>query len=265
MVPMVVVVVPVENRQTCQWYLEELLDDIGELGTAKLSFISNWQKCLIEALKELVPMSEHSNYILDDRNKPIITMLEWIRTKLMSRVQQKKEGMEKYAGKICPNILKKLNKQQAIARNSFTRWCGESEYEVDQFMDRFVVHLGKRVCSCGMFELCGYPLAHVCAAISSGRQNLEDFVDGWYKKDTYLKLMNYLLKDLKAHNHFRNLYVDGSSEGAFSTKSAWEAIRMTSPQRQLLTDVWHRSLRPKILVFLWRFFQDRIPVDARMK
>ncbi|KAL0423340.1 UNVERIFIED_CONTAM: hypothetical protein Sradi_0868800 [Sesamum radiatum] len=57
----------------------------------------------------------------------------------------------------------------------------------------------------------------------------------------------------------------GSSEGTFSTKLAWEAIRQDSPQRRLLTDVWHRSLRPTILVFLWRLFQDRILVDARMQ
>ncbi|KAK4390353.1 hypothetical protein Sango_2098600 [Sesamum angolense] len=55
-----------------------------------------------------------------------------------------------------------------------------------------------------------------------------------------------------------------SSTGDFSMKSAWEAIRQASPRRQLLADVWHRSLRPTILVFLWRLFQDRIPVDARM-
>ncbi|KAL0307283.1 UNVERIFIED_CONTAM: hypothetical protein Sradi_6145600 [Sesamum radiatum] len=57
----------------------------------------------------------------------------------------------------------------------------------------------------------------------------------------------------------------GSSTGDFSTKSAWEAIRQASPRRQLLADVWHRSLRPTISVFLWRLFQDRIPVDARMR
>ncbi|KAL0332910.1 UNVERIFIED_CONTAM: hypothetical protein Scaly_2192500 [Sesamum calycinum] len=57
----------------------------------------------------------------------------------------------------------------------------------------------------------------------------------------------------------------GSSMGDFSTKSAWEAIRQASPRRQLLADVWHRSLRTTILVFLWQFFQDRIPVDARMR
>ncbi|KAL0291526.1 UNVERIFIED_CONTAM: hypothetical protein Sangu_2533400 [Sesamum angustifolium] len=57
----------------------------------------------------------------------------------------------------------------------------------------------------------------------------------------------------------------GSSTGDFSMKSAWEAIRQASPWRQLLANIWHRSLRPTISVFLWRFFQDRIPVDARMR
>ncbi|KAL0284680.1 UNVERIFIED_CONTAM: hypothetical protein Sradi_7190700 [Sesamum radiatum] len=41
-----------------------------------------------------------------------------------------------------------------------------------------------------------------------------------------------------------------SSTGDFSTISAWEAIRQASPRRQLLADVWHRSLRPTISVFL---------------
>ncbi|KAL0301806.1 UNVERIFIED_CONTAM: hypothetical protein Sradi_6457400 [Sesamum radiatum] len=34
----------------------------------------------------------------------------------------------------------------------------------------------------------------------------------------------------------------GSSAGDFVTKSAWEAIRQASPRRQLLADIWHRSL-----------------------
>ncbi|KAL0311104.1 UNVERIFIED_CONTAM: hypothetical protein Sangu_2405100, partial [Sesamum angustifolium] len=57
----------------------------------------------------------------------------------------------------------------------------------------------------------------------------------------------------------------GSSAGDFSTKWAWESIRQASLQRQLLADVWHRSLRPTISVFLWQLFQDRIPVDTRMQ
>ncbi|KAL0362188.1 UNVERIFIED_CONTAM: hypothetical protein Scaly_1174000 [Sesamum calycinum] len=35
-----------------------------------------------------------NSYILEARDKPIISMFEWIRTKLMMRLQQKREGME---------------------------------------------------------------------------------------------------------------------------------------------------------------------------
>ncbi|KAL0295553.1 UNVERIFIED_CONTAM: hypothetical protein Sangu_3195400, partial [Sesamum angustifolium] len=226
MFPIAMAVVQVENRENWTWFLGELLDDIGGLGTSMWSFISDRQKGLIEALKDLVPDSEHrfclrhmyenfkmkfksqelkeffwkaastanksdferymqkineldpkkkvdvetasewlrkinlehwaraffplqskcdilvnnicesfNNYILDARDKPIITMLEWIRTKLMTRLQQKREGMEKYAGNVCPNILKKIKKQQLMARNCFTRWCGRNEFEIDHFLD----------------------------------------------------------------------------------------------------------------------------------
>ncbi|KAK4384653.1 putative ribonuclease H protein [Sesamum angolense] len=57
----------------------------------------------------------------------------------------------------------------------------------------------------------------------------------------------------------------GSSAKDFSTSSARKAIRQASLRRQLLADVWHRSLPPPISVFLWRLFQDRIPVDDRMR
>ncbi|KAK4395264.1 hypothetical protein Sango_1680700 [Sesamum angolense] len=59
MFPIAMAVVQVENRETWSWFLTEMLDDIGGLGTSKWSFISDRQKGLIEALKELVPDSEH--------------------------------------------------------------------------------------------------------------------------------------------------------------------------------------------------------------
>ncbi|KAL0403811.1 UNVERIFIED_CONTAM: hypothetical protein Sradi_2021900, partial [Sesamum radiatum] len=86
MFPIAMAVVQTENRDTWGWFLGELLDDIGGVGTGKWSFISDRQKGLVEALKDLVPESEHSkcdilvnnlcesfnNYILEARDKPII-------------------------------------------------------------------------------------------------------------------------------------------------------------------------------------------------
>ncbi|KAL0359391.1 UNVERIFIED_CONTAM: hypothetical protein Sangu_0788500 [Sesamum angustifolium] len=53
MFPIAMAVVQVENRENWTWFLGELLDDIGGLGTSMWSFISDRQKGLIEALKTL--------------------------------------------------------------------------------------------------------------------------------------------------------------------------------------------------------------------
>ena len=54
-------------------------------------------------------MSESFNsMIVKARDKPILSMLEWIRVRLMSRLYIKKIGIEKYGGNLCPSIQKKL-------------------------------------------------------------------------------------------------------------------------------------------------------------
>ncbi|KAG8366979.1 hypothetical protein BUALT_Bualt16G0024700 [Buddleja alternifolia] len=110
-----------------------------------------------------------NNYILAARDKPIISMIEWIRTRLMSRIQMKKEGMLKYAG---------------------------VEFEVDHLLDKYVVDLDKKTCTCGMYQLNGYPCCHAYAAIANKRNDVEDYVDFCYKKETYLKVYEYMIHDV---------------------------------------------------------------------
>jgi hypothetical protein len=49
-----------------------------------------------------------NSYIIKARDKPIITMLEMIRKKLLRRYQKKRQGIREYIGKWCPKILAKL-------------------------------------------------------------------------------------------------------------------------------------------------------------
>ena len=54
-------------------------------------------------------LSESFNsMIVKARDKSILSMLEWIRARLMSRLYIKKTGIEKYGGNLCPSIQKKL-------------------------------------------------------------------------------------------------------------------------------------------------------------
>ena len=65
------------------------------------SHFSTQSKCdiLVNNLNE-----SFNGYILEARDKPIITMVEWIRKKLMTRILVKRKGMEKYSGPIRPHI-----------------------------------------------------------------------------------------------------------------------------------------------------------------
>ncbi|XP_025653305.1 uncharacterized protein [Arachis hypogaea] len=52
-------IVDVENKENWKWFLELLLSDLGEYETKNLCFISDMQKGLIPAVKELVPTVLH--------------------------------------------------------------------------------------------------------------------------------------------------------------------------------------------------------------
>ncbi|KAG8363744.1 hypothetical protein BUALT_Bualt19G0054100 [Buddleja alternifolia] len=134
-----------------------------------------------------------NNIILPARDKPIISMFEWIRTRLMSRIQNRRVGMENYASVICPNIRKRVDKQQSLARHCWARFCGGSEFEIDHLLDKYVVDLQLKTCTCGMFQLCGYPCCHACAAISERRGEVDDYVDDCFKKKAYLRVYEHMI------------------------------------------------------------------------
>lgn len=99
-------------------------------------------------------MSESFNaYIMGSRDQPIIHMWEWMRNKLMSRIQVKLTGMGKHLGIICPNIMKKMQKvRKEQCGNCFTTWAGQESYSVEYFRQNHVVKFDERTCSCGMYH-----------------------------------------------------------------------------------------------------------------
>ena len=56
--------------------------------------------------------------IVKARDKPILSMLEWIKVRLMTRLYTKKIGIEKYRGKLCSSIQDKLEKLKLKSKPS---------------------------------------------------------------------------------------------------------------------------------------------------
>ena len=109
--------------------------------------------------------------IMKARDKPILSMLEWIRVRLMSRLYIKKTGIEKYGGKLCPSIQKKLEQLKLECKDFCAMPFGRFVYKVDNERERHVMDLVNKTCSCRVWDLIGIPEKHGVAAIFVNHEN----------------------------------------------------------------------------------------------
>ncbi len=61
-------------------------------------------------------------WVLEAREKPIMSYLEIIRRKFMNQVNQKRAGVATSTNVIFPKIVKKLERNMADARNYISHW-----------------------------------------------------------------------------------------------------------------------------------------------
>ena len=125
--------------------------------------------------------------ILLARDKPIITMFEWIRTYMMGRFAALKEKLDKYDGDVMPKPRKRLDREIQYSGNWFATWAGDQIFEVTHIhlTEKFIVNLEAHSCSCNFWELVGIPCRHAVAAITYKGGNPESYVHQCYRRAAY--------------------------------------------------------------------------------
>ncbi|XP_058726498.1 uncharacterized protein LOC131597851 [Vicia villosa] len=101
--------------------------------------------------------------ILSVRDKPILTMCEWIRKYLMNRCSASSIKLKKWPHKVMPIPRKRLGKEVMLSGHWLPTWAMDETFE----------------------ELVGIPCRHDIAALGFRQQNPEDFVDHCYHRDKY--------------------------------------------------------------------------------
>ena len=135
-----------------------------------------------------------NSFILEARDKPILTMLEMIRRLLMKRYVAKKEGMSKYNGPICPRIQTKIERAKKGVIYCFPYMVGDGKFEVDQInVGRWVVDPNKRSCDCYQWDLTGIPCTHAVACMNVIKVRPEFYVDDYYKKEAFMATYSHLM------------------------------------------------------------------------
>ena len=125
--------------------------------------------------------------ILKARDKPILSILEWIRVRLMSIFYIKRTCIEKYHGKLCLNIQDRPEKLKVECKGFCAMLSRRFVYEVDNERERHMVDLVRKTCSCKVWDLIGIPCKHGIAAIYVNREKPEDYTHPCYYKDVYVK------------------------------------------------------------------------------
>ena len=121
------------------------------------------------------------------RDKPIISMMEWIRSYTMSRFATLREKLNAYPGTVMPKPRKRLDREVGNSGNWLPVWAKGAKFEVTQgfTMEKFVVDLSNHSYTCYFWDPVGIPCRHVVATINYKVENPEAYVHAYYKRAAY--------------------------------------------------------------------------------
>ncbi|KAK8665759.1 hypothetical protein V6N13_005921 [Hibiscus sabdariffa] len=134
--PIAYTVVDSENNSSWSWFLELLAEDLRLTNSYHVPFMTNKQKFTGKALKDALWKATRATYmreyefILEARDKPIITLLKIIRTKIMQRIAKKKVEDDNWTTTLCPKIQQKLVASIERSNRCWTTHVGHFKYQV---------------------------------------------------------------------------------------------------------------------------------------
>ncbi|KAL4282037.1 hypothetical protein GQ457_03G025760 [Hibiscus cannabinus] len=139
-----------------------------------------------------------NKFILDARDKPIITMLEIIRTKIMQRIAKKKDEADKWSTVLCPKIQKKLDAAIESSNRCWPTHAGGYKFQISCGPHtQHAVDLSEHTCSCRKWQLTGIPCHHAISAIFLLDQRPDAFVDVCYKTITQQAIYSHMIEPVR--------------------------------------------------------------------
>ncbi|RID77823.1 hypothetical protein BRARA_A00703 [Brassica rapa] len=133
-------------------------------------------------------LAESWNSVLRDaREYPIVPLVEFIRTKLMSWFTTRRDSIQDVDTGLTPKVNSILAANFEICGGYNVRKVDVNEYEVQDLKGAlFVVNLADKSCSCFEFQSLSIPCSHAIAAALKANISVEGLVDEVYTMK-YLK------------------------------------------------------------------------------
>ncbi|KAH1096090.1 hypothetical protein J1N35_013011 [Gossypium stocksii] len=134
--------------------------------------------------------------IVEARFKSIIKMLEDIRTKMMTRIVQKRKlcnGWKQNYGLLVKAKFD-ANKKDCVEWQLI--WNGENGCELRKGSYQYTVNLSQRICSCRRWQIIGIPCSHTCAAMYHLWIQPDEYLHEYYHIDMYKKAYSFPMQPI---------------------------------------------------------------------
>ncbi|KAK9067620.1 hypothetical protein SSX86_011731 [Deinandra increscens subsp. villosa] len=135
--------------------------------------------------------------LVEGRDKPIISALEYIREYLMRRVAKNILMIEKSHGLLTPTATKMFNQIKKEAQDYTVEWNGDLYEVTGPYQNKRVVNARDKTSSCIKWELTGMPCKHAVAVIWNMKQfrltstTPENWVDPCYHLETWKNVYSF--------------------------------------------------------------------------
>lgn len=182
-----------------------MMDEMAEVDPAAPAWFTGladpvyWSEAFFPGIRYGHPSSNVSeslnSWIRNAREKPLITMMETIRHKMMDWWTGRRQiaaslikNQRPNSVLFMPEIERKLEEHKIKGRKLDSRRSGDYVFEVFTVgSDRTrIVDLEHRTCSCGEFQQRQYPCRHAAHAILKVAKDVKDFNHQCYTVQSYL-------------------------------------------------------------------------------
>ncbi|KAK8675567.1 hypothetical protein V6N13_033633 [Hibiscus sabdariffa] len=200
-------------RATYLWEFENDMDQLKSLSEVAYIWIegetpAQWSRSHFSTRSKCdMLLNNHcesfNKSILEAIDKPILTLMETIRVKIMTRIVSKREVAEKYKGLLCGKIQKKLDAGIEESIMFWPTYAGVNTYQVEAGLShQHVVDLDQRSCTCRKWDLTRIPFGHAASVFRLNNLKPEDYVNECYHNNTQLAIYSNMIKPIKGPNQW---------------------------------------------------------------
>ncbi|GAA0185872.1 hypothetical protein LIER_33160 [Lithospermum erythrorhizon] len=127
----------------------------------------------------------------------------------MTRIEEERQNKLKWKLAVCERVDEILTKREERVYEYITRPTGSPRYEVTFAENNFVVDIGTKHCSCGLWQLEGKPYVHAVCVYKSQNKDPRKYVHKDFLMTTWFTVYSHFLEPLRGPMFWtKSLYPD---------------------------------------------------------